>query len=84
MADDVVQRDELEHHKADGESLRRKLILAAADRVAGSLADEDTPGWNTPDEVQQWVRAQRRTDNDRVLQGLDENGEGNRLVQPTK
>jgi hypothetical protein len=45
------------------EKLRRAQALQAADRVAGSLANEDTPGWNTPAEVQEWVWALRRDDN---------------------
>ena len=53
------------------EKLRRLLVLEAADRVAGSLAAEDTPGWNTPDEVQEWVRALRRADDARLQRLLD-------------
>ena len=51
------------------EKLRRSRLLVAADRVAGSLANDDTPGWNTPDEVQEWVRSIRRSDDDLPPQG---------------
>lgn len=47
------------------EKLRRTQVVLAAERVAGSLADEDTPGWNTPNEAQAWVRGLRRADDDR-------------------
>ena len=53
------------------EKLRRIRLLEAADRVAGSLADVDTPGWNTPEEVDEWVRALRRADDDRLQRLLD-------------
>jgi hypothetical protein len=49
------------------EKLRRGRAMLAADRVAGSLADEDTPGWNTPDEAQEWVRDLRRAADERRL-----------------
>ena len=39
--------------------------LAAADAFAGYLKDKDTPGWNTPEETLEWVRASRRLDLER-------------------
>jgi hypothetical protein len=49
---------------ATEENLRRSRLLSAAGQVAGSLANEDIPGWNTPDEVQEWVGSIRRSDDD--------------------
>ncbi len=44
---------------------RRRLIEAAA-RAAGSLADTDAPGWETPEQVSEWVRALRQEDDERL------------------
>ena len=49
----------------------RRRLLEAAERVAGSLADEDIPGWNTPDEILGWVRALRRDGDARIAHWLD-------------
>ena len=57
--------------EAAEEKLRRMRLLEAADRVAGSLANVDTPGWNTPEEVDEWVRSLRRADDDRLQRILD-------------
>ena len=65
----------------DDDAARRRLI-EAAERVAGSLADEDIPGWNTPDEILEWVRALRRASDRPILFELDENEAGDRFVQP--
>ena len=54
----------------EDDAARRRLI-EAAERVAGSLADEDIPGWNTPDEILEWVRALRRESDARIADGLD-------------
>jgi hypothetical protein len=64
--DRVVGRRGRSRFVADAaeEKLRRLRLLAAADRIAGSLANVDTPGWNTPAEVLDWVRGQRRADED--------------------
>jgi hypothetical protein len=55
MQDDIVRRD----------------LIEAANRVAGSIADDDTPGWNTPDELLEWVRALRRDSDNRFGHRLD-------------
>jgi hypothetical protein len=40
--------------------LRRRRLKRALDEVAGSLADVDIPGWETPEAAAEWGRAQRR------------------------
>ena len=44
------------------EKLNREGRLEAFNRIAGSLKDVDTPGWNTPEETDAWVRALRAVD----------------------
>ena len=60
------------------EKLRRAELLEAFDAVAGSLADADVPGWETPEATSEWVRAIRR-ESDRVpalwAEQTDEDGE---------
>lgn len=43
----------------DAEVQRRRLS-AALREMDGSLADEDIPGWETPEAAAEWVRATRR------------------------
>ena len=43
------------------EKLRRQRLQASLSEMAGSLADVDIPGWETP-EAAEWVRALRRGD----------------------
>jgi hypothetical protein len=71
--DRVVGRRGRSRFLADAaeEKLRRIRLLEAADRVAGSLANVDTPGWNSPEEADEWVRALRRADDDRLQRLLD-------------
>ncbi|HEY7037147.1 MAG TPA: hypothetical protein VH482_37850 [Thermomicrobiales bacterium] len=40
--------------------LRRRRLLAAFDRAAGSLKDVDIPGWETSESAEEWVRDLRR------------------------
>ena len=42
------------------EKLRRQRMLDSLDEMAGSLADVDIPGWETPEAAAEWVRALRR------------------------
>jgi hypothetical protein len=44
------------------EKLRRQQLLASLEEMAGSLADVDIPGWETPEAAAEWVRALRRGD----------------------
>jgi hypothetical protein len=46
--------------EAVDEKLRRLQMAEAVSKVSGVLANVDTPGWNTPEEVLAWVHAQRR------------------------
>ena len=39
---------------------RRRRRVEAFDRVAGSLADVDIPGWETSESASEWVRELRR------------------------
>ena len=41
---------------------RRRRLRAAIAEMAGSLADVDIPGWETPEAAAEWVRALRRGD----------------------
>jgi hypothetical protein len=42
------------------EKLRRQRLLNSLDEMAGSLADVDIPGWESPEATIEWVRALRR------------------------
>lgn len=50
--------------------LDREQRLEAFHRIAGSLKDVDTPGWNTPEETDAWVRA-LRTGDEETLRRLE-------------
>jgi hypothetical protein len=50
--------------EAIAEKLRRERMLQAFDEAAGSLADVDIPGWETPESTVEWVRAMRREGRD--------------------
>jgi hypothetical protein len=44
------------------EKLRRQRLQTSLAEMAGSLADVDIPGWETPEAAAEWVRALRRGD----------------------
>jgi hypothetical protein len=44
------------------EKLRRQRLQTSLAEMAGSLADVDIPGWETPEAAADWVRALRRGD----------------------
>lgn len=50
------------------EKLARARLIEAFDRAAGSLADVDIPGWETPEAASEWVRRSRQLDNERLRQ----------------
>jgi hypothetical protein len=52
--------------EAAKEKLDRLKRVRAFDRVVGSLADVDIPGWETPEAAAEWVRASRRLDSERL------------------
>ena len=60
--DELVGRRKRSQFLAEAaeEKLRRQRLLTALDEVAGSLADVDVPGWETPESTSEWVRNLRR------------------------
>jgi hypothetical protein len=66
--DRVVGRRGRSRFMADAaeEKLRRMLVLEAADRVAGSVSEDEAPWWKTPDDILAWARAQRRDTDEEV------------------
>lgn len=58
--------------EAAEKELQRRRLAAVATRVAGSLADKDIPGWETPESAAAWVRASRKADNDRLERLLED------------
>ena len=52
--------------EAAKEKLDRLKRVRAFEKVAGSLADVDIPGWETPEAAAEWVRASRRLANERL------------------
>jgi hypothetical protein len=46
--------------EAAEQELRRRRLLAAFDRAAGSRKDVDSPGWETSETAEAWVRDLRR------------------------
>ena len=59
--DRVVGRRGRSRFLADAaeEKLRRIRLIEAADRLAGSISEDDAPWWRTPDDILAWVRALR-------------------------
>ncbi len=51
---------------ATARELARVRLVEAIEEAAGELADVDTPGWDTPEEVVDWVRALRKMSDDRA------------------
>jgi hypothetical protein len=45
--------------EAIADKLRRQRALAAFDEFAGSLADVDVPGWETPESAAEWAHDMR-------------------------
>ena len=54
--------------KATERELARVRLVEAIEEAAGELAEIDTPGWETPDEVVDWVRDLRKESDERVTQ----------------
>ena len=55
--------------------LRRRRLLEAFDRAAGSLAEVEIPGWETSESAEEWVRNLRRTEMRRDRAGHPNRGE---------
>lgn len=49
---------------AAAENLARLKLAQSAAKAAGSLAEVDTPEWESPEAASAWVRATRRGDDD--------------------
>ena len=45
----------------------RRQLIRTAEKVAGSLADTDIPGWEASESAVEWVRALRRADDLRLV-----------------
>jgi hypothetical protein len=52
---------------ATREKVRREHLRRAAHELAGSLRDEPTPGWETPEASSAWVRALRKESDEEAL-----------------
>ena len=59
-----------------GEALEEKLarlrLIRAAEKVAGSLADTNIPGWEASESAVEWVRAARRASDLRSVSRSEE------------
>lgn len=51
------------------EKVTRERLRRAAHALAGSLKDERTPGWETPEAASAWVRSLRAESDDRAFPG---------------
>ena len=49
------------------EKLARERLRKVAHELVGSLRDEATPGWETPDEASAWVRSLRTESDERAF-----------------
>ena len=58
--------------EAAEEKLRRMRLVTVGHRVAGSLKDVETPGWETPESAAAWVHDARQADQ-RRLDGMSGN-----------
>ena len=65
------RRSEFLTEAAEKEIRRRKLIKAA-EKAGGSLEHEDIPGWESSESAAKWVRASRRSDEERLSRILKE------------
>jgi metal-responsive CopG/Arc/MetJ family transcriptional regulator len=52
--------------EAAEKEVRRLKLLKAAEKAGGSLEHVDTPGWESSALAAEWVRASRRSDNERL------------------
>jgi hypothetical protein len=56
--------------KAMERELRRLRLVDAIEDAAGELAEVETPGWETPEAVAEWVTALRR-ESDAAIESPD-------------
>jgi hypothetical protein len=58
--------------EAAEKEVRRLKLIKAAEKAGGSLEHEDIPGWETSESTAEWVRASRRSDEERLSRILKE------------
>lgn len=51
------------------EKVRREQLRRLAHELAGSLKDEPTPGWETPEASSAWVRSLRDESDEKAFSG---------------
>jgi metal-responsive CopG/Arc/MetJ family transcriptional regulator len=52
--------------EAAEKEVRRLKLLKAAEKAGGSLEHIDTPGWESSEAAAEWIRASRRSDDERL------------------
>jgi metal-responsive CopG/Arc/MetJ family transcriptional regulator len=52
--------------EAAEKEVRRLKLIKAAERAGGSLEHVDIPGWESSEAAAEWVRASRRSDDERL------------------
>lgn len=58
--------------EAAEKEVRRLKLIKAAEKAGGSLEHVGIPGWESSESAAEWVRASRRTDNERLERILRE------------
>lgn len=56
--------------EAAEKEVRRLKLIKAAEKAGGSLEHEDIPGWESSEAAAEWVRASRRSDEERLERAL--------------
>lgn len=57
--------------RAIEEQLRKERLLAAVQGMAGFISEEEAPYWSTPEQVSDWVLAQRKIGAEKGLADID-------------
>lgn len=57
--------------EAAEKEVRRLKLTKAAEKAGGSLEQVDTPGWESSEAAAEWVRASRRSDEERLKRILN-------------
>jgi hypothetical protein len=58
--------------EAAEKEVRRLKLIKAAEKAGGSLKHVDVPGWESSESAAEWVRASRRSDEERLSRILKE------------
>jgi hypothetical protein len=56
--------------EAAEKEVRRLKLRKAAEKAGGSLEHEEIPGWESSEAAAEWVRASRRSDEERLERAL--------------